>query len=96
MCIRDSGVPAAEVRDPRQAVRDPLVRVRREVVPIAHPVHGAVADLSATGVPIVFSGSTVGLDAPPPALGEHNDHVYRELLGYSDDEIAALAADSVI
>jgi crotonobetainyl-CoA:carnitine CoA-transferase CaiB-like acyl-CoA transferase len=94
--LAEFGVPAAEVRDPQQAVRDPLVRARREVVPIAHPVHGTVADLSATGVPIVFSGSTVGLDAPPPALGEHNDHVYRELLGYGPDELAALAADAVI
>ncbi|MBB4683129.1 CaiB/BaiF CoA transferase family protein [Amycolatopsis jiangsuensis] len=94
--LAEHGVPAAEVRDPRQAVRDPLVRERGEVVPIAHPRHGAVADLSATGVPIVFSGATVGLDAPPPALGEHNDHVYHGLLGYSTDEIAALTAASVI
>lgn len=94
--LSEFGVPAALVRDPAQAVRDPLVRSRREVVPLSHPVHGEVADLSATGVPIVFSGSSVGLDAPPPALGEHNDHVYRELLGYSEDEISALAAESVI
>ncbi|WP_433802827.1 CaiB/BaiF CoA transferase family protein [Actinomycetospora sp. CA-084318] len=90
------GVPAAAVRDPQQAVRDPLVRERGEVVPLAHPHYGAVGDLSSTGVPIVFSGSSVGLDAPPPALGEHNDHVYRELLGYSAEELAALHADAVI
>lgn len=90
------GVPAAEVRDPREAVRDPLVRDRREVVPLTHPRHGATADLSATGMPIVFSGADVGLDGPAPALGEHNDRVYRDLLGYVDDEIAGLAADAVI
>ncbi|GAB2738600.1 CaiB/BaiF CoA transferase family protein [Amycolatopsis magusensis] len=94
--LSEHGVPAAEVREPREAVRDPLVRARREVVPITHPRHGAVADLSATGLPIVFSGASVGLDGPAPALGEHNDHVYRELLGYSEDTVAALAADSVI
>ncbi|MBN6038997.1 CaiB/BaiF CoA-transferase family protein [Amycolatopsis sp. 195334CR] len=94
--LSEHGVPAAQVREPRDAVRDPLVRERREVVPITHPRHGAVADLSATGMPIVFSGASVGLDAPAPALGEHNEHVYRELLGYSEDELAALAADSVI
>jgi CoA:oxalate CoA-transferase len=90
------GVPAAEVREPRDAVRDPLVRERGEVVPITHPRHGATADLSSTGLPIVFSGASVGLDAPAPALGEHNDRVYRELLGYGEDELAALAADAVI
>lgn len=90
------GVPAAEVRDPREAVRDPLVRERGEVVPIGHPHHPAVADLAATGVPIVFSGASAGFATSAPALGEHNDHVYRKLLGYSTGEIAALAADSVI
>ncbi|QFU89955.1 CaiB/BaiF CoA-transferase family protein [Amycolatopsis sp. YIM 10] len=94
--LSEHGVPAAQVREPRDAVRDPLVRARREVVPITHPRHGAVADLSATGMPIVFSGASVGLDSPAPALGEHNDHVYRDLLGYSEDELAALAADAVI
>lgn len=94
--LTEHGVPAAEVRDPREAVRDPLVRDRGEVVPIAHPQHDTEPELSATGVPIVFSGASVGFDSPAPGLGEHNDHVYRELLGYSDDDLGALAADSVI
>ncbi|WP_020418927.1 CaiB/BaiF CoA-transferase family protein [Amycolatopsis sp. ATCC 39116] len=90
------GVPAAPVREPREAVRDPLVRQREEVVPLAHPRHGAVADLSATGIPIRFSGARAGFDRPAPALGEHNDQVYRERLGYSAEQLAELAADAVI
>ncbi|NKQ51345.1 CoA transferase [Amycolatopsis sp. K13G38] len=90
------GVPAAEVRDPHSAVRDPLVRAREEVVPVVHPRYGDVADLAATGVPIRFSASRAGFDRPAPALGEHNDQVYRERLGYSEREIADLAAESVI
>ncbi|MGI6873079.1 CaiB/BaiF CoA transferase family protein [Amycolatopsis sp. 3B14] len=90
------GVPAAPVREPREAVRDPLVRQREEVVPLAHPRHGAVADLSATGIPIRFSGARAGFDRPAPALGEHNDQVYREWLGYSAEQLAELAADAVI
>ena len=31
-----------------------------------------------------------------PHLGEHNDRVYRELLGYSAEEVAALSAEAVI
>lgn len=90
------GVLAAQVRHPAEAVRDPLVRERAEVVPLAHPVHGAAAEVSGTGVPIRFSGSDVRLDRPPPALGEHNQYVYGELLGYSADEIDKLTADAVI
>jgi crotonobetainyl-CoA:carnitine CoA-transferase CaiB-like acyl-CoA transferase len=90
------GVPAAEVREPREAVRDPLVREREEVVPVTHPKHGVVPGLSTTGVPIRFSAARVALDQPAPGLGEHNDAVYRERLGYSADDVARLAAESVI
>ena len=90
------GVPAAPVREPREAVRDPLVREREEVVPLVHPRLGTIADVVATGVPIRFSGAHAGLDRPAPALGEHNDHVYRELLGYSPEALAELADEAVI
>lgn len=90
------GVPAAPVRDPAEAVRDPLVRDRAEVVSLSHPVHGATAEVSGTGVPIQFSGCEAGVDEAPPELGEHNRYVYGELLGYRGEEIDALAADSVI
>jgi CoA:oxalate CoA-transferase len=90
------GVPAAKVRDPHEAVQDPLVREREEVVPISHHTYGAVADLSATGVPIRFSGSSVNLDTPAPTLGQHNDQVFREILGYTDERMADLRSQSVI
>ncbi len=91
-----AGVPAAEVRTPERAVRDPLVRDREEVVPVPHPEHGDLDDLLTTGVPIRFSGSRASLDSPAPRLGEHNAHVYGDLLGYSADEIADLTAHAVI
>jgi crotonobetainyl-CoA:carnitine CoA-transferase CaiB-like acyl-CoA transferase len=90
------GVPAAPVREPHEAVRDPLVRDREEVVPLVHPRLGVIADVVATGVPIRFSGARTSLDRPAPALGEHNDHVYRELLGYSPETLAELADEAVI
>jgi crotonobetainyl-CoA:carnitine CoA-transferase CaiB-like acyl-CoA transferase len=90
------GVPAAPVREPREAVRDPLVREREEVVPLVHPRLGAIADVVATGVPIRFSAARAELDRPAPTLGEHNDHVYRELLGYSPEALAELAEQAVI
>jgi len=35
-------------------------------------------------------------NAGPPAMGHSNDEVYRELLGYSDDEVARLQKEGVI
>ena len=90
------GVPAAEVRSPGDAVRDARVLQRGETVPIEHPTRGHVADMIGMGVPIVFSDGATGLDRPAPAIGEHNDLVYRDLLGYPADAIASLRADDVI
>ena len=39
-----------------------------------------------------MSESPAHIRLPAPALGEHNVYVLRELLGLSDDEIAALNA----
>lgn len=38
-----------------------------------------------------FSKSDVDLRTPPCLFAEHNDYVYREVLGLSDDEVAKLA-----
>jgi crotonobetainyl-CoA:carnitine CoA-transferase CaiB-like acyl-CoA transferase len=47
-------------------------------------------------VPIRFSAARVSLDRPAPGLGEHNNHVYRELLGYTEEQVAELVAEAVI
>jgi crotonobetainyl-CoA:carnitine CoA-transferase CaiB-like acyl-CoA transferase len=85
------GVPAAEVRDPIQAVRDPIVLARGEVVRL-----DAAEEVYGPGVPIVFSAADTGLDEPAPHLGQHNTDVYGSLLGYSDDRLKALAEDGLI
>lgn len=90
------GVPAAEVRNPQDAVRDPRVVERAETVPLAHPKYGPVEDVYGMGMPIKFSHAEAGFDQPPPELGEHNADVYGGLLGYSSERIADLKARQVI
>ena len=94
--LEHAGAPAAEVRDPYSATRDPRVVQRGETVPLLHPKYGAVEDVYGMGMPFTFSGSNVGFDQPPPALGEHNDMVYSRVLGYSSERIAELRAQKVI
>jgi CoA:oxalate CoA-transferase len=93
--LSQEGVPAAEVRSPATAVRDSRVVARGETVRLQHAA-APEADVYGPGVPIVFSGSTVGFDQPPPGVGEHNYEVYGELLGYTQDELRALQAAGVI
>jgi CoA:oxalate CoA-transferase len=89
-------VPCAEVRDPSQAIRDPRVVDRGDTVPLAHPVHGRVADIYGTGIPVTFSEAWAGFDKPAPALGQHNQDVYGDWLGYSAEHLAELRASGVI
>ncbi|HET9218303.1 MAG TPA: CoA transferase [Terriglobia bacterium] len=94
--LEQHGVPAAEVRSPAKAVRDPRVQSRGETVPLDHPKFGRVADVIGMGVPITFS------DAPPvslraaPSVGQDNALVYGEWLGYDHAAIERLRTDGII
>jgi crotonobetainyl-CoA:carnitine CoA-transferase CaiB-like acyl-CoA transferase len=94
--LRAANIPAAEVRSPKAAVRDPGVVARGETVPMVHPLYGMVDDIYAMGMPIQFSAAAAGFDQPPPSLGEHNRAVYGGILGYSQERIEALKAQGVI
>ena len=91
-----AGVPAAEVRSPAAAVRDPLVLARGEIVRLVHPKYGDLGDVFGTGLPICFSDSTTSHYEPAPAIGQDNQAIYGDLLGYSEEKIRELAAKSVI
>lgn len=94
--LQAEGTPAAPVRTPHEAVRDPELLARHETMQLVHPRFGPVDDLIGSGFPIGLSGAEVGYEQPPPYLGEHNEVVLRGMLGRDDDEIAALRADGVI
>jgi len=94
--LEQHGVPAAEVRSPVDAVRDARVRARRETVPLDHPAFGHVADVIGMGIPITFSDATTGSLRPAPGLGQDNELVYGEWLGYGPAGVERLRADGVI
>ena len=45
--------------------------------------------------PIRVEGARLGIDRPPPLLGEHTDEILREA-GFGDDEVAQLRAAAAI
>lgn len=91
-----NGVPAAPVRSPADAVRDPRVIDRGDTVALEHPRFGRVADVIGPGVPIGFSASGTAVGRPAPTLGQDNALVYGSWLGYDDARIARLRADGNI
>ena len=95
--LQAQGVPAAPVRHPEDALIDPRVVDREETVQVAHPAYPSKVDLRTAGVPIRFSASSTGLDPViPVSIGEHNDEVLRDVLGYDETRIAQLREQGVI
>jgi len=94
--LEKHGVPAAEVRSPAEAVRDPRVRARGETVALDHPKFGRVADVIGMGVPITFSNAPATPLRPAPSVGQDNELVYGEWLGYGDAGVEQLRANGII
>lgn len=95
--LEAQGVPVAPVRHPEDALLDERVISRHEAVPVAHPSYSSAVDLRTAGIPIVFSDADTGFDdVMPIAVGEHNDRVLGDALGYSAERIADLRARGVI
>lgn len=94
--LRQHGVPAAAVRSPGDAVRDPRVLARGETVPLEHPQFGRVADVIGMGVPITFSDGDPVSMRPAPDAGQDNDLVYGEWLGYGAAAVARMRAERLI
>ena len=85
------GVPVAPVRHPEAALVDPRVVARGETMAVEHPTYGAATDLRTSGVPIRFSAAETGFDPVLPVhIGEHNETIFGEVLGYDAARIAAL------
>ncbi|MDT0202684.1 CoA transferase [Nocardioides sp. AE5] len=72
---------------------DPQLAERGTFFEMDHPVIGQARF---EGTPIKFSRSVQQNWRSAPLLGEDNDHVYRHILGLSEDEVADLADEGVI
>ncbi|OYD61481.1 CaiB/BaiF CoA transferase family protein [Rhodococcus sp. OK302] len=89
-CLYDADIPVSRVRTPEEAVCDPHVLGRGETVALAHPDYGEAEGLYGSGIPIIFSETPAEFSGPAPHLGQHNDRVYTEILGYDDERLASM------
>ncbi|MFN0147770.1 MAG: CaiB/BaiF CoA transferase family protein, partial [Dehalococcoidia bacterium] len=83
--LQAAGVTAGPVMTAKDAAEDPQLRAGDAWTQLE-----ATADYPATEFavpPFHFSKSDVTLRTPPALFGEHNDYVYREVLGLSDGEV---------
>jgi crotonobetainyl-CoA:carnitine CoA-transferase CaiB-like acyl-CoA transferase len=87
-----AGVPAAPVQDVGQVAEHPQTAALGLLQALPHP---HVPDLRIVALPMSVDGERVLHRSPPPALGADTAAVLAEL-GYSEEEIADLAASGIV
>jgi formyl-CoA transferase len=92
--LTDAGVPCAPVMTIDRVVKDPHIAGDREMfVKTKHPVAG---DLTVTGSHIKLSGTPSSVRTPSPLLGEHNEEILEEFLGYDRSKVEELKKEGVL
>ena len=87
------GVPCGPINNLDDVYSNPQVLARGIVTEVPHPTAGTV---KLVRNPMRLSASPADNAVAPPLLGQHTDDIVRDLLGHSDDEIAALRAKGVL
>ncbi len=87
------GVPAGQIYRAPEMLEDPHFIAREAIVTVDHPQFGK---LRMQNVAPRLSETPGGIRAPSPALGQHNDAIYLELLGMHRERYERLKAAKVI
>jgi formyl-CoA transferase len=87
------GVPAGQIYRAPEMLEDPHFIAREAIVTVDHPQFGK---LRMQNVAPRLSETPGGIRAPSPALGQHNDAIYLELLDMPRERYERLKAAKVI
>ncbi len=85
--LQTRGVAAHDVQNSPECAADSHLRDRGHFVELPHPTYGKTV---VEGPRAVLSRTPARVTRAAPSLGQDNDHVLREILGYDDDRITAL------
>ena len=91
--LEEATVPCGPINNMKEVFEDPQVKHRELRVDIPHP-SGGVAPVVAS--PMRLSATPVEYRIAPPLLGQHNDDIYRRLLGKSEAELARLKSAGIV
>lgn len=90
---QERGVPIGAVNSPQDLANSPQLRFRGFFVEIDHPETGKI---KYPAVPYHFSKTPWAVERPAPLLGQHNEDIYCQLLGYPKREMVSMRENGVI
>ncbi len=86
-------VPCGRVNTARDIVNDPHIRAREMLVDMPYPGVGTVP---LPGIPVKLSETPGKIENRAPAIGEHNETVYGQLLDLTGQELESLKNAGII
>ena len=89
----ETAVPSGLIYRAPDMLADPHFKAREAIVTTQHPRFG---ELRMQNVAPKLSATPGVIRTPAPGLGQHNDAIYRDLLGMSPERYAQLKAQKVI
>lgn len=91
--LQEAGIACGPINTIEDVFNHPQAQVRNLKLEIEHPTAGRVGF---PGFPYKMSQTPAELLRPPPMLGEHNEEVLTELLGFSKEQVASFREQEVI
>ena len=91
--LQASGVPAYTVQTTFDADGDPQLRHREHFVRVNHPIAG---ETFVENSRFKLSRTPAVVNRSGPALGQHSQYVFEQILGYSESRISDLVAGGVL
>jgi crotonobetainyl-CoA:carnitine CoA-transferase CaiB-like acyl-CoA transferase len=91
--LQTHGVPAYAVQNSPELLRDPQLLARGHFHRVRHPEYG---ETTIEGTRFILSRTPAALPGTAPTFGADNEAVLREILGYDDERITALAASGAL
>jgi formyl-CoA transferase len=89
----ETAVPSGLIYRAPDMLEDEHFKAREAIVSTSHPVFG---QLQMQNVAPKLSATPGRVRTPAPEMGQHNEEVYRDLLGLSADDVSALKARRVV
>ncbi len=91
--LEAADVPCGPINNMQEVFEDPQVQHRKLRVDIPHALGGTAPVVAS---PMRLSDTPVEYRLAPPLLGQHNDEIFRGLLGKSETEMERLAKAGIV